>query len=74
MTQLKHLPTLATIQHNLKYAGWTGVSGEHIRRPDPVNAWCRDTIGSFGDWDRVGYDYWFRREQDAVMFILRWGG
>ena len=74
MTQLKHLPTLATIQHNLKYAGWTGVSGEHILRPEPVISWCCRNIGGWDDWDQVGYDYWFRREQDAVMFILRWGG
>ena len=74
MTQLKHLPTLATIQHRLKYAGWTGVSGEHISRSEPVNAWCRDTIGGWDDWDQVGYDYWFRSEQDAVLFRLRWGG
>jgi hypothetical protein len=66
--------TLATIQHNLKYAGWTGVSGEHILRPEPVNSWCRNVIGGFDLWDRVGYDWWFKREQDAVWFILRWGG
>ena len=74
MTQLKHLPTLAAIQHNLKYSGWTGVSGEHILRPEPVNSWCRDTIGRCGNWDQVGADWWFRRETDAVLFRLRWGG
>ena len=83
MTRLKHLPTLATIQHNIKYSGWTGVSGEHIAaicspgehiaRPDPVNSWCCNNIGGFDLWDRVGYDYWFRNPQDAVLFRLRWG-
>ena len=73
MTQLKHLPTLAAIQHRLKYAGWTGVSGEHILRPEPVNSWCCNNIGGFDLWDRVGYDYWFRNPQDAVLFRLRWG-
>ena len=73
MTQLKHLPTLAAIQHRLKYSGWTGVSGEHILRPEPVIFWCCRNIGGFDLWDRVGYDWWFRCEQDAVLFRLRWG-
>ena len=55
------------------HMGWTGVSGEHIARAEPANEWCRQRIGDLHLWDRVGYDYWFKREQDAVLFRLRWG-
>jgi hypothetical protein len=61
------------IAEQLVVAGWHGVSGEAITRPEAVNEWCRRNI-SWDEWDCVGYDYWFRREQDAVLFILRWGG
>ena len=50
-----------------------GGEGEHILRPEPVISWCCRNIGGFDDWDQVGYDWWFRREQDAVLFRLRWG-
>jgi hypothetical protein len=51
-----------------------------------VCAWCEQNIGEFDrDWYKLGEDimaqgiltdykstYMFRREQDAVMFMLRW--
>jgi hypothetical protein len=50
-----------------------------------VVPWCEQHVGAFGlDWYRYGSDiagvlgwdpydtYRFRREQDAIMFRLRW--
>jgi len=51
-----------------------------------VTEWCRQNIGEFDqDWYKLGEDiaaqsiysdykstYMFRREQDAVLFKLRW--
>ena len=64
---------LVETAQQLEIAGWTGVSGEHISRPEAVNFWCRENI-SWDDWDCVGYDWWFKNEQDAVVFALKWGG
>ena len=37
--------------------------------------WCEETI-ELGDWRCLIHDwrldYWFKHEQDAVMFALRW--
>jgi hypothetical protein len=64
--------TTEEILDRYQWMGWTAVSGEHIARPDPVDAWCRQNIGDLQRWERVGYDYWFRRKEDAVWFSLRW--
>ena len=33
--------------------------------------WCRDTLLR-NDWDHTTEGYWFRHEQDAIIFSLRW--
>ena len=52
----------------------------------PVQLWCEQIIGEFDqDWYKLGIDpaeyvidgrtrstWYFKREQDAVMFKLRW--
>ena len=39
-----------------------------------VSTWCRENIGEFNkDWFTwTGRRYWFKREEDAVLFALRW--
>ena len=47
--------------------------------------WCKENVGEFNlDWLKLGIDpaaalfddhkttWYFKREQDAIMFILRW--
>lgn len=55
---------------------WHGCSGEHLGMHDQfeADAWCGTTVKHKLDWCKRGYDYWFRRRQDTVLFILRWGG
>jgi hypothetical protein len=52
-----------------------------------VEAWCIEHVGPWNEaWVRIRHDiaavlgaegrkqiYYFRREQDCTMFILRWG-
>jgi hypothetical protein len=33
--------------------------------------WCRDTL-LLNDWDHTAEGYWFKNEQDALLFTLRW--
>ena len=33
--------------------------------------WCRDTLLS-NDWDHSAEGYWFKHEQDALIFTLKW--
>jgi hypothetical protein len=33
--------------------------------------WCRDTL-FINDWDHTAEGYWFRHEQDAIIFSLKW--
>lgn len=53
---------------------WHGCSGEHLGMREHFEAatWCDSTVEHGLDWCKRGYDYWFRREQDAVLFTLRW--
>ena len=64
--------TTEEILDRYRWMDWTGISGEHITRPEPVDSWCRLNVGDLQCWERVGYDYWFRRKEDAVLFSLRW--
>lgn len=52
-----------------------------------IEEWCVATVGEFDqDWYKLGIDpaayimhgdrrttWFFRNEQDAIMFVLRWG-
>ena len=55
-------PVLSTL-------GWNSNTGWDDR--DLIIEWLDNTIGSswVWSWDKL----WFLREQDAVLFILRWG-
>ena len=33
--------------------------------------WCRDTLLQ-NAWDHTTEGYWFKNEQDAIMFTLKW--
>lgn len=33
--------------------------------------WCRDNL-LLNDWDHTTEGYWFKNEQDAIMFTLKW--
>ena len=33
--------------------------------------WCRDTLLR-NDWDHTTEGYWFKHEQDAIIFSLKW--
>jgi hypothetical protein len=36
-----------------------------------VFIWCRDTL-LLNDWDHTAEGYWFKNDQDALLFTLRW--
>lgn len=47
--------------------------GEHRHINDDRIAWCEEHC--VGAWHTTGgYDYWFERCGDAIMFKLVWGG
>ena len=63
------------ITHRMIDPDWTGCSGEHMVEPGQMleaARWCRRTFVT-KDWTRFGYDFWFRRTEDATLFVLRWG-
>lgn len=42
--------------------------------PSEVEIWCEENVGEYGiNWGILsGYIYVFKKEEDALMFRLRW--
>lgn len=63
------------VEHHIGPA-WTGCSGKHfqtdITRFWQAVSWCRETIGTM-NYQRVDDKFYFKRPQDAMLFVLRWG-
>ena len=60
------------VDHKMVPPDWIGCSGEHL---EPVKLqlaahWCGETCGL--GWIKMGYDFWFKRAEDATMFKLKW--
>ena len=62
------------VDHKMVPPDWIGCSGEHLVGPGQlleVARWCRNTFVN-DTWIRMGYDFWFKRAEDATMFKLKW--
>lgn len=53
----------------LKSSGWTRVDLDPETRYEPADAWLRMTDVRYHNF---GWQYWFKRSEDAVMFTLKW--
>jgi hypothetical protein len=62
--------------HNeLRTAGYHEVVIDDVSPRDDhwqeMATWCQANIGH-DHWIWLGYDFWFSRSEDAVLFSLRW--
>jgi hypothetical protein len=48
---------------------WIFVAAPTVSEPGLI--WCREKI-SWKDWYHTLEGFWFKHEQDAVLFVLRW--
>lgn len=58
---------------NKKYWPVSVVLGEPQYRgdkADDIYIWCRENFNN--QWQCIGYTYYFRNAEDAMMFKLRW--
>lgn len=67
-----HLDRFPDRRHSypvLSFLGWNSITGWDYR--DLIIEWLDTTIGAswIWSWDKL----WFIKEQDAVLFLLRWG-
>ena len=47
------------------------LSTEHVDQLATLERWCYDNFKS-GDWRNYGLRFAFKRQEDAVLFRLRW--
>ena len=58
----------------------TGMNAAYpYRAPNPrwidwnkVSTWCDQTLGKQGQWEYFNSEFCFQREQDMMMFKLKW--
>lgn len=55
-------------QENWTKVDWRTVKYQSYEFP---KTWCRERFG-WRDWVHFGNDWFFRNEQDAIIFKLRW--
>jgi len=48
---------------------WIFVSTTTVSEPGWI--WCREQI-DLQNWDYTRAGFWFKHEQDAIMFSLKW--
>ena len=53
-----------------KHSVTLGDEGHHVW-PE-MHDWCKEKFGA-GQYTWTGRLFWFQNEQDAIMFMLRWG-
>lgn len=56
---------------SMKKKGWTCIDMKEIPRHEQIGEWCRANC-EWEDWVYMGYSYWFKDPQIAMLFKLKW--
>jgi hypothetical protein len=53
--------------------GYIGVdlTTDAVSKWQELHKWCQEHIGE-EHYSWTGYKFWFEKEKDAIMFVLRW--
>ena len=65
------MPSLVDWDKFLEAGGYYSVHLSKYTHWSDIMQWCNQVIGA-DHYTWTGYTMWFEREEDAVMFALRW--
>ena len=63
------------VDHKMVPPDWTGCSANHLEPVELALAsrWCDEVVDNQRlFWRKWGYEFWFKRAEDATMFKLKW--